>query len=691
MQQFNDPLQMQYNDPGNSVYLLYQKEVYNCDHSFLQSLMDWLYSSNESPFKFIVRNKALIKINRYGIIIQKENNAFNINDESNWTHIHFNLKHLKEIYVDKRHKDTCVLVSKVSQNSCSNYVWKKTNPSNYQSFRSPYGLNNAFKKAYLLTIIKFKDGPSKLLQTIQLLDSILADYNKQEDPKLMGMNPNNTVLDPNSNTNTMNTAMNNAMNSARNKFAEDLANYYNSINMKNFKNFKVRPNVQQYFNDAFIKSQQQQFLNNLSNSAIFNHCANNDINNADNNQSNLVKPANCMNPMHNQIQNMNGNTQAPVQNENFQDHMGHSSLRNRLLQTRKRTLSIDNRHNSPLYSNYNNSSNKSLQNYALSTANSSGPASPNPNYFSLVNANQQRTALFGSSNSVNNFSNLSRQGSVNEIRSSNNQVLIVNRNLVPGTGYLANTGAYHHQKPHSNSPNHFGYNSYLDLNTGVNGTSNGCNSPQYPQNTPLIEQCGSLMQMKSSPLSPFGYNPATGLCSGPNNTSNENLSEIGYQQYRKKYVNNLSVSSTSSLRNAIDIFTMKPSIMNNKAHHHHPHHYLLQRPNPMAANASICRQTEHNGSITSMNSGYSTKLSVPLAPNAAPLVANKVNQNQAKKSSTGSSKSIKRENILTKSATNATSNSNDESDNNDKKETASDYTPSKKDKTKNEVFIYFYF
>lgn len=261
-------MQLQYNDPGNSVYLLYQKEVYNCDHSFLQSLMDWLYSSNESPFKFIVRNKAVIRISRYGIIIQKESNAFNMSDEQSncWTHIHFNLKHLKEIYVDKRHKDTCVLVSKVSPSSCSNYVWKKTNPSNYQSFRSPYGLNSAFKKSYLLTIIKFKDGPSKLLQTIQLLDSILADYNKQEDPKFMlNVAPNNTS-----------SIQMKVPAEQKNKFSEDLAKYCNSIAMKNFRNFKVRPNVQQYFNDVFIKSQQQKFMNS---NGICNHCGSNENSN----------------------------------------------------------------------------------------------------------------------------------------------------------------------------------------------------------------------------------------------------------------------------------------------------------------------------------------------------------------------------------------------------------------------------
>ena len=189
-------------EPGYNVYLLYQKEVYNCDHSFLQSMMDWLYSSIDSPYKFRFRNKAFININHFGILIQKDNLLASLNttssdpndpqqqrtnshtESSNWTGINFNLKHLKEIYVDKRHKDTCVLVSKVSSSTANaaptnNYVWKAANPSNYQSFRSPYSLNSAYKKSYLLTIIKFKDGPGRLLQSIQLLDSILADYNKK--------------------------------------------------------------------------------------------------------------------------------------------------------------------------------------------------------------------------------------------------------------------------------------------------------------------------------------------------------------------------------------------------------------------------------------------------------------------------------------------------------------------------------
>ncbi|CAF0708142.1 unnamed protein product [Brachionus calyciflorus] len=169
-------------ETGYSVYLLYQKEVYSSDHSFLQSMMDWLYTSSDSPLKFYFRNKAQVNIAHNGILIRKDTSLnTSSNENSHWSQIYFNFKHLKEIYVDKRHKDTCVLVSKVSSSTTSNYVWKKTNPSNYQSFRSAYSLNSAYKKTFLLTILKFKDGPSRLLQTIQLLDSVLVDYNKKEE------------------------------------------------------------------------------------------------------------------------------------------------------------------------------------------------------------------------------------------------------------------------------------------------------------------------------------------------------------------------------------------------------------------------------------------------------------------------------------------------------------------------------
>ena len=224
--------------PGYSVYLLYQKEVYDCGHAFLQSMMDWLYTASDSPYKFMFRNKALINISKSGISLQKDNspvtninmNSINIeNEASNWTSIHFNLKYLKEIYVDKRHKDTCVLVSKVTMGQSSNYVWKKCNPSNYQTFRSPYALNNAFKKSYLLTIVKYKEGPGRLLQSIQLLDSILSEYHENEIAKEENKHIDNSISESIDNKN-LTTRLNSLTRSA---------------NVK-----KVRPNIQQYFNSS---------------------------------------------------------------------------------------------------------------------------------------------------------------------------------------------------------------------------------------------------------------------------------------------------------------------------------------------------------------------------------------------------------------------------------------------------------
>ncbi|RNA20860.1 hypothetical protein BpHYR1_006269 [Brachionus plicatilis] len=168
---------------GYSVYLLYQKEVYSSDHSLLQSMMEWLYTSVDSPLKFSIRNKAQVNITHNGILIQKECSANSRHkaDANTWNHIFFNFRHLKEIYVDKRHKDTCVLVSKVSGSTQSNNIWRKSNPSNYESFRFAYAMNKAYKKSFLLTILKFRDGPTRLLQSIQLLDSVLVDYNKREE------------------------------------------------------------------------------------------------------------------------------------------------------------------------------------------------------------------------------------------------------------------------------------------------------------------------------------------------------------------------------------------------------------------------------------------------------------------------------------------------------------------------------
>ena len=140
---------------GYNVYLLYQKEVFNTDHSYLQSMLDWLYTSVDSPYKFIIRNKCLAHLNPNCIHVQ--NTLLSINSSSaasnssnstllatgvpEWHAITFNLKHLKEIYVDKRHKDTCVLVSRHNASSPatsnqsqrqqsslinSNYVWKRS-------------------------------------------------------------------------------------------------------------------------------------------------------------------------------------------------------------------------------------------------------------------------------------------------------------------------------------------------------------------------------------------------------------------------------------------------------------------------------------------------------------------------------------------------------------------------------------
>lgn len=181
--------QQQQQMPGYQVYLLYQKEVHNTDHSHLQSMLDWLYNSIDSPYKFIIRNKCLIPplensnsldsiqiLNLMHPIHQISTTSMTNSITAEWPQIQFNLKHLKEIYVDKRHKDTCILVSRnpSGTGTNSNYVWKKANPSNYQSFRTAYSMNSSYKKAYLLTILKFKEGPPRLLQFIQSLDSILA-------------------------------------------------------------------------------------------------------------------------------------------------------------------------------------------------------------------------------------------------------------------------------------------------------------------------------------------------------------------------------------------------------------------------------------------------------------------------------------------------------------------------------------
>jgi hypothetical protein len=196
---------------GFTVYILYQKEVQNTDHGLLQSMMDWIYMSNDSPYKYVSRNKSVLSINNYDITLHKDSNIKSAkppppnNDQTEsslWTSINFNLKYLKEIYVDKRHKDTCVLVSKVSSSTKpTNNVWKKSNPSNYQPFKSLYsnlntsGANNNSKRSYLLTVLKFKDGPSKLLQSIQMLDRVLTNFDTKQEAN------NNTTTTNNNNNN----------------------------------------------------------------------------------------------------------------------------------------------------------------------------------------------------------------------------------------------------------------------------------------------------------------------------------------------------------------------------------------------------------------------------------------------------------------------------------------------------------
>ena len=115
------------NDQQYSIYILYQQEVKNVDHVYLQSMMDWIYMTIDSPYKFKHRNNALLAMSNYGIGFKRSPSASDSDSivANSWDAINFKLKHLKEIYVDKRHKDTCVLVSKISSSSFNNYIWKK--------------------------------------------------------------------------------------------------------------------------------------------------------------------------------------------------------------------------------------------------------------------------------------------------------------------------------------------------------------------------------------------------------------------------------------------------------------------------------------------------------------------------------------------------------------------------------------
>ena len=176
-------------DPSYAVFLLYQKEVQNADHAYFQSMLDWLHVANDSPYKLRSRNTASMSISSNGVQLRNE---FSYENElyqqlNSWHTINFKLKHLKEIYVDKRHKDTCVLVSKISSSTLINYVYKQANPFEFQEFLDDNNNSNnnnqaIKKKSYLITVLKFREGPIKLLQLIQNLDKILSssqDTSKQ--------------------------------------------------------------------------------------------------------------------------------------------------------------------------------------------------------------------------------------------------------------------------------------------------------------------------------------------------------------------------------------------------------------------------------------------------------------------------------------------------------------------------------
>ena len=511
-----------FSDPGYSVYLLYQKEVYNCDHSFLQAMMDWLYTSNDSPYKFRFRNKAYININHFGISIQKDNTlassqsqsnesnqSFSQTDSFNWSIINFNLKHLKEIYVDKRHKDTCVLVSKVSSSLASNgqngannnpnYVWKQANPSNYQSFRSPYSLNTAYKKSYLLTIVKFKDGPGRLLQSIQLLDSILADYNKKDFNNVKNPNQISKPIDKN-------------------------------VENTNEKASNLMPNAQQYLNEFYSKKNLQQQYQQFQQAQHLNGSSN---------YLNLNYP----NP--NLIYN------------NSQNLAGHSSLKNKYNNSmtnraQQRRLSVDNKPN--IYNSLNpayNSSNVSLENYFNNTRNAITPTS---------NMMNNQIGGLGALRS----GTISRQSSSNDIRPPVPPQLM-NRGFMGGNV---------HANLNNPSLNHF----YPDLTNNSLNTGSVPASPapnhylinnirQYPK---MQAPMNSRSSSKSSQIIPNYLNNAKSEI----NTSNENLSEIGYQQYKKKLsrTRNVPVSSTSSLQNT-DLYPGAAFM------HGRPNYSSLKKPN----------------------------------------------------------------------------------------------------------------
>ena len=115
-----------------------------------------------------------------GITLKRELNATD-NVVNTWDIIHFKLKHLKEIYVDKRHKDTCVLVSKISPSSLGNCVWRRANPANFTQFKPAAAQSKAGGRSFLVTVIKFREGHGQLLQSIQSLDRILKSFSGGQD------------------------------------------------------------------------------------------------------------------------------------------------------------------------------------------------------------------------------------------------------------------------------------------------------------------------------------------------------------------------------------------------------------------------------------------------------------------------------------------------------------------------------
>lgn len=222
------------------VYILYQKELQNCDHIYLQSMMDWIYLGNDSPYKFRSRNQAYLYLNNSGVTLSNENPDKGIlNGTVSWDLITFKLKHLKEIYVDKRNKDTCVLVSKISVSSFSNYVWKKANQINFSQMKPSMENLKANKKNYLVTVLKFKDGHGRLLESIQYLDKILNSLNSSSPESVTSAGSDN--------------------NSNNNIRTSSSTSFTSRPQVNSIYDNKVRSNAQAYFteiarNQVFLKT-----------------------------------------------------------------------------------------------------------------------------------------------------------------------------------------------------------------------------------------------------------------------------------------------------------------------------------------------------------------------------------------------------------------------------------------------------